>query len=175
MVTGDLLDAEDPRAAKWQIDKQRMAKLLSYWMDNAFEIPGLGWRFGLDPIIGLFPIVGDLATTLISLYILSLATQLQIPRITVARMTLNLAIDYVLGSIPLIGNIFDFAWKANDRNMHLLERALAMPELERRTQTIWDWLFMAGILALVIAMFVGSIVLAILVAGWIARAATSTS
>ena len=57
----------------------------------------------------------------------------------------------------------------------LLERALAMPEVERRTQTAWDWLFMAGILALVIAMFVGSIVLAILVAGWIARAATSTS
>jgi hypothetical protein len=82
-------------------------------------------------------------------------------------MTLNLAVDYVLGSIPVIGNVFDFAWKANHRNMQLLERALDMPMEARRRQTIWDWLFIGGVAALLLAAFVGSLVVAIVVARWI--------
>jgi hypothetical protein len=144
-------------------------KLLSTWMDNAFEIPGLRWRFGLDPIIGLVPVVGDVASTVVSFYILSVAAHLQVPRSTLARMGLNVAIDYVVGSIPLVGNVFDFAWRANYRNVQLLERYLSSPLQERRRSGIWDWMFVAMMGALLLAMFIGSLVIAILIATWLAR------
>jgi len=165
-VVGELLDPEDKRAA---FDSERSARLLSYWLDSVFEIPGLGWRFGLDPIIGLVPVAGDVATALVSLYILSLAIQLRVPSSTVARMTVNVGIDYVLGSIPLVGRVFDFAWKANRMNVKLLDRALATPVHERGRQTIWDWIVIASVLALLVGMFIGSIALAVLLATWIAQ------
>jgi hypothetical protein len=174
-VVGELLDAEDKYETQLRANNERWARLLSFWTDSAFEIPGIGWRFGLDPLVGLLPIAGDLVTTLVSFYILTLATRLRVPRITIARMTLNVAIDYVIGSIPLVGNIFDFAWKANQRNVQLLERALATPVHERRTQTIWDWLFVAGVMALLVAVLVGSILLTVSLAAWIFKAITVTS
>jgi hypothetical protein len=166
-VVGELLERESAEETTRRIHQEQWGKLLSFWTDNVFEVPGLGWRFGLDPIIGLVPVIGDLATTLVSVYILSIATQMRVPRSTVARMTLNLALDYVLGSIPVIGNVFDFAWKANHRNMQLLERALNMPMEARRRQTHWDWLFIGGVVALLLAAFVGSLAVAIVVARWI--------
>lgn len=169
-VRGELLDAESDQEHRLRRINAQWAKLLSVWMDSVFEVPGLGWRFGLDPIIGLVPIVGDLATTGVSLYILSLAAYLQVPRSTLARMTLNVVVDYVLGSIPLIGNIFDFAWKANQQNMFLLERALKAPSHERRRQSIWDWLFIGGIAALLLAVFAGTIAAAIALATWLVSA-----
>jgi hypothetical protein len=138
-----------------------------------FEVPGLGWRFGLDPLIGLVPVVGDLATTAMSFYILSLAAYFKVPRSTLARMAMNVAIDYVVGSIPLVGNIFDFAWKANQRNVTLLERALAQPPGEFRRQSVLDWLFVGGVILLLLAAFIGSITLAIVFATWIVDAARS--
>jgi hypothetical protein len=169
-VEGELLGPEDEQEAQLHQAKQQWAKLLSFWTDSVFEIPGLGWRFGLDPIIGLVPIVGDLATTVVSFYILTLATQLQVPRTTIARMSLNVAIDYVIGSIPLLGNVFDFAWRANHRNIQLLERALASRAPGRIRQTIWDWLFIAGVIALLVAILVASIWLAVALVVWLARA-----
>jgi hypothetical protein len=165
-LTGELLDAEVPPTRR-DIQNQRLARLLSFWTDSVFEIPGLGWRFGLDPLVGLVPIVGDLASTAVSFYILSLAAHFGVSRGTLLRMTLNVGIDYVLGSIPLIGNVFDFAWKANQRNMVLLERALAAPAHERRRQTIVDWFIIGGMMAVLVAAFVGSISFAILLAKWV--------
>jgi hypothetical protein len=165
-LVGELLDA-DKRPAQSGFRDEQWARLLSYWTDSVFEVPGLGWRFGLDPLIGLVPIVGDLASTAVSFYILSLAAHYGVSRSTLARMSLNVGIDYVLGSIPLVGNVFDFAWKANQRNMLLLERALAAPAHDRRRQTFVDWLIIGGMLALLIAGFVGSIAFAIILANWI--------
>jgi hypothetical protein len=166
-VVGELLEPESALETKRQIHQEQWGKLLSFWTDNVFEVPGLGWRFGLDPIVGLVPVIGDLSTTLVSVYILSIAAQKRVPRSTMARMTLNLALDYVLGSVPVIGNIFDFAWKANHLNMRILERALDMPMEARRRQTIWDWLFIGGIVALLLAAFIGSLAVAILIARWV--------
>ena len=87
-----------------------------------------------------------------------------------ARMTLNVGIDYVIGSIPIIGNIFDFAWKANQRNMQLLERALAAPPHERSRQSIWDWFLIGGMAVLLLAAFIGSIALAIAIATLLVKA-----
>ena len=85
-------------------------------MDTAFEVPGLGWRFGFDALIGLIPGVGDVATTFVSLYLLVLAGRMGLPRITVARMGLNVAIDMLRGSLPLVGDVFDVWWKSNKMN-----------------------------------------------------------
>lgn len=165
-VEGELLP---PISTRDDALRQRWVKLLSVWTDTVFEVPGLGWRFGLDPIIGLVPVVGDLASALVSFYILSLAAQMQVPRVTLVRMMLNVAIDYVVGSIPLLGNVFDFGWKANYWNAQLLERTLAAPAYERRQQTIWDWLFVGGLMTLLVAVVIGSLVAAILIAAWIAK------
>jgi hypothetical protein len=147
-------------------------RMLSRWTDTVFEIPGLGWRFGLDPIIGLVPVLGDLVTSVISLYILTVARQMEIPRSTMMRMGFNVAIDYVVGSIPLVGNIFDFAWKANDRNLKLLERTLASGQRERAKQGLWDWLFIGGMIAVLLAVGIGSLALAIFLAGWLLQLVT---
>src|SRR5262245_42200736 len=80
-------------------------KELSEWMDSKFEIPGTGVRFGLDPVLGLFPGLGDLLTFLVSCVILSAAARHGVSRITIARMYMNVAIDLVLGSVPLLGDL----------------------------------------------------------------------
>jgi len=89
-------------------------------MDNQFRFPGTNWRFGLDPILGLLPVVGDLASFSVSaMLILTMARHGASGKL-VTLMLLNVAADALLGSIPLLGNIFDFAFKANERNVRLL-------------------------------------------------------
>src|SRR5207247_9019085 len=112
---------------------------------------------------------GDFASALVSLYLLAVAAEMQVPRSTMLRMGLNVAIDYFVGSIPVVGNIFDFAWKANYKNMQLLERTLAAPPSERRKPSVWDWLILAGLVGVLVTLFIGSLVVAILIAAWIAR------
>ncbi len=168
-VEGELLTGDERRDPGIWVGKKNLAKWISIWSDTVFEVPGLGWRFGLDPIIGLVPVAGDFASAVVSLYILTLAAEMQVPRSTMLRMGLNVAIDYFVGSIPIVGNIFDFAWKANARNMQLLERTLASPPTERRKQSLWDWLILGGLIAMLVALFIGSLVVAILIAAWIAR------
>ena len=97
---------------------------LSRLMDTAFKIPGTGFRVGLDPIIGLIPGGGDMITTAISAYILILATRFQLPKGILAQMIGNIALEAVLGSVPLLGDIFDAFYKANVRNLTLLENHL---------------------------------------------------
>jgi hypothetical protein len=169
VVEGELLTGDERQGPAIWVDKKNLAKWISIWSDTVFEVPGLGWRFGLDPIIGLIPIAGDFASAVVSLYILTLAAEMQVPRSTMLRMGLNVAIDYFVGSIPVVGNIFDFAWKANARNMQLLERTLAAPPAERRRQSVWDWLILVGLVALLIGLFIGSLVVAIWIAAGIAR------
>jgi len=169
-VEGELLFEEGSlRGGNAHGDRRLWLKLLSTWTDSVFEVPGTGWRFGLDPIIGLVPVAGDLASAVLSFYILSVAAQMRVPRSTLVRMGLNVGIDYVLGSIPVLGNVFDFVWKANQRNMQLLERHLAAPASERRRQSMWDWLLVASIGVVLVAAFIGSLAAALLIAAWIAR------
>ncbi|MEB3358077.1 MAG: DUF4112 domain-containing protein [Synechococcales bacterium] len=97
---------------------------LSRLMDTAIRIPGTRFRIGLDPIIGLIPGAGDLVTTGFSAYILILAMRFGLPSATVRRMVFNVALESILGSVPLIGDIFDAFFKANMRNLALLERHL---------------------------------------------------
>lgn len=100
---------------------------LADWLDTRFRIPGLGWRFGLDSVIGLVPGVGDGVTALLGLYILGRAHQLGASKWLLARMGWNVLVDSLLGAIPLVGDLFDLANKSNTRNIRLLLR-----DLERR-------------------------------------------
>ncbi|KAB1198106.1 MULTISPECIES: DUF4112 domain-containing protein [Haloferax] len=96
-------------------------RTVSYYLDNAIAIPGTNYRIGLDPILGLVPGIGDTTASAMSAYILVEAAMLGVPRATLARMFGNVLLDTVFGSIPLVGDVFDAAWKANTRNVRLLE------------------------------------------------------
>ena len=100
----------------------RIARIdaLATLLDTALVIPGTGVRFGLDALIGLFPVVGDTITTALSLFIVHEAYQLGVPGHVVARMLANVALDGVLGAVPLVGDAFDVLWRANRRNVRLL-------------------------------------------------------
>lgn len=96
--------------------------MLSKLMDSQFSIPGTQIRFGLDGIIGLIPGAGDLSTFAISAFMLSIMAKNGASGYVLARMTLNVLIDTILGSIPILGDIFDIAFKANNRNLRLMEQ-----------------------------------------------------
>ena len=101
-------------------DIRRLAHLL----DDAFRIPVINYRFGLDAALGLVPVVGDVSGFAISSYIVYKAAALGVPQRTIARMVFNILLDAVVGSIPVLGSIFDIFWKANLRNIRLIERHL---------------------------------------------------
>ena len=117
--------------------------LLSRVLDTWFRVPGTNIRFGLDGIVGFFPGIGDALGGLASCIIVLAAYFRGVPMITIARMVANLAIEVVVGLVPVLGNLFDIGWRANRRNYHLLERSLAVS----RRNTGRDWLFM-GLLGL---------------------------
>ncbi len=98
----------------------KFAKTLTHLLDKNFKF--LGFRFGLDPILGLVPILGDLVSLLLSLYIVWIGIQLRVPREIITRMISNVVFDFTLGLIPVVGDLADFLYKANSRNLDLLEK-----------------------------------------------------
>jgi hypothetical protein len=140
---------------------------LADWMDTRFEIPGFRWRFGLDALLGLIPGLGDTITCLISFYILAAAARLGVPRITMARMGMNTIIDFVVGSIPLLGDVFDVAWKSNTKNVALLRRSLELTPHGQRRARRGDWLFVAGVAAALVIVLGLTIAVAWTMIGWL--------
>jgi hypothetical protein len=110
--------------------RQRLdqVRFIARMMDDRFVVPGTGLRFGLDSIVGLFPGFGDIITTAISLMIVHHAWQSGASKFTLARMLGNVGIDFVVGVVPLVGDLFDFVFKANRKNMRLLEAHLTKQE-----------------------------------------------
>jgi hypothetical protein len=106
--------------------EERLAQVrwLARLMDDNFRIPGTTLRFGWDFVLGLFPALGDVLTSAVSLLIVHHAWQTGASRLTLARMLANVGIDFVAGAVPFLGDLFDFAFKANRRNAGLLERHL---------------------------------------------------
>ena len=113
---------------------ERIARLdaLASLLDTAILIPGTNVRFGLDAMIGLVPGVGDVVTTLLSLYIVKEARALGAPRHLILRMLGNVALDSMVGAVPLAGDVFDVMWRANRRNMNLLRGWLDKTEKRQR-------------------------------------------
>jgi hypothetical protein len=140
---------------------ERSLDELSRYMDGLFRVPGTGWRFGLDALVGLVPWVGDFATTAVSFYILAAGVRYRVPKATLLRMAANVGVDYLLGSVPVVGDLFDAAWKSNQKNVELLrERAAVSPEEARRGR-LTDWLFLACIFAALLLLLVGSIAVSV--------------
>lgn len=115
---------------------------LARLLDDAWVIPGTKIRFGLDPLIGLIPVLGDVISGLFSFLIVFAAWQRGLSRLTIARMMVNIAIDDLVGSIPLVGDAFDVFWKANRMNISLLQRE----RIGRSKRNLFlDGLFLLGI------------------------------
>ena len=119
---------------------------LRWFLDEAFRVPGTSIRVGWDPIVGLVPWVGDLVTALVSCAIVFHAHQRRLPRIVQLRMLMNVAIDLLLGAVPIVGDAADAFWKSNSMNMALLERHAG----EARPASAGDWLFVAGVIAAIL-------------------------
>jgi hypothetical protein len=130
-------------------------------MDDMFRVPVLGWRFGLDALVGLIPGLGDTSTSLVSFYILAAAVRYRVPKITLLRMGLNIGIDYVVGSLPVIGDLADAWWKSNRMNLDLLRKRATVTAAEARSGRLSDWVFVGGIIVVLIALALGSFVVSI--------------
>lgn len=133
---------------------------IAHVLDDFLRIPGTNIRFGLDGIVGLVPGIGDMLGAMASWIIILGAWLRGVPKITIARMFANVAIETVIGAIPLAGDAFDIWWKANQRNVALLERSVKMPKKGIRR----DWAFL---ILLMIAMM-ALLVIPILVVAWLA-------
>jgi len=147
---------------------ERELEVLSQLMDNRFQVPILGWRFGLNAIIDLIPEVGDIATTIIALYVLVSAVRYRVPKITLLRMGLNIAIYFVGGLVPLAGDLFAAWWKPNIRNINLLRRRATVSAAEARQGRSSDWLFVGMIVSVVVSLLLGSLALSAFFFWWVA-------
>ena len=118
--------------------EQRLVQVrwLARMLDDRFAVPGTNLRFGWDSILGLFPWLGDTLTSLLSLLIVHHAWQTGASRLTLARMLGNVGLDFAVGAIPFLGDLFDFVWKANRKNARLLEQHLRrQSEKERASRS----------------------------------------
>jgi Domain of unknown function (DUF4112) len=150
------------------VEVERSLDQLSRWMDGLFRIPGIGWRFGLDAVVGLVPGIGDLATTCVSFYILASAVRYRVPKVTLLRMGLNIAVDYLLGSLPVVGDLFDAWWKSNQMNVELLKRRATVSAEDARSGRLSDWLFLLLIMLVLVALLLGTLTLAFLILRFVA-------
>jgi hypothetical protein len=119
-----------------------IADILAKALDMTVKIPGTSWYIGLDPVLGLIPGIGDVIANLIGTVILGIATRLQLPRIVLARMSLNLLINGTIGAVPLVGDLFSIWFRSHARNAALLREAAMKPERETHT----DWFYVGGII-----------------------------
>ena len=148
-------------ASESSIEVDKSVERLSWLMDDLFRVPVLGWRFGLDAIFGLVPALGDTSTSLVSFYILASAVRYRVPKITLLRMGLNIAIDYLVGSLPVVGDLFDAWWKSNHMNVDLLKKRAQVSAAEANKGRASDWLFVGVIILGLIGVVLGSAVLSV--------------
>ena len=130
----------------------RRLRRFSYLLDDVIRIPGTPFRFGIDPLLDLLPIGGDFLGTALSVYMVVEASRLGVPRATLVQMVSNILLDTVIGTVPVLGTVADATWKANSKNLELLEEQLNIPQSGKRA----DWLFLAlllgGLLLAVVVM-----------------------
>lgn len=138
--------------------KRRFHEKLSWLLDNSIRLPG-GYRIGLDGFIGLIPGLGDFVSGLLSSLIIITANQQGVPRTILFRMFINVLIDTVLGSLPLVGDAFDFIWKANQKNSELLAVYEKSPQKTYQRSWLEDAFFVIILITL--------LVLAIVLMSWL--------
>lgn len=130
-----------------------VADILAKVMDTSIRIPGTSWSIGLDPLLGLIPGIGDAIANLIGTVILGIATRLQLPRIVLTRMSLNLLINGTVGAVPIVGDLFSVWFRSHARNAVLLREAALKPDRETHA----DWFYVAGIISGTVALLLCTI------------------
>ena len=155
MKTREVIDTEwevlPPEERKKRQEVEPLFRWLALIMDNFLRLPGTKFRFGLDPLLGLIPGLGDTGSTVISAMALLAAARRGLPKILLARMSLNILINEAVGIIPVLGDAFSFWFKSNARNYDLLRQHTAVP----RSSTTSDWIFVGLVLlALVLILLV---------------------
>jgi hypothetical protein len=151
---GAVIDANSTLAAERDRSAQRLriARFLADLLDRRFTIPGTSIRIGLDPILGLVPAVGDLLANLTGSTILLIAAQLHVPKIILLRMGLNIAVNALIGALPVFGDVFSIWFRSNVKNVQLLERYAGAPQ---RKSTATDKLLVVAVIAGVLAVILG--------------------
>lgn len=132
---------------------ERIAEIL----DSKFRVPGTNFRFGIDPLLGLVPFVGDITSFAISGYLIIFIAKKGISRKALILMILNVVVDTILGSIPLVGNIFDFTFRANRRNIRLLREHYEEGKYQGSG---------TGIVLLIAGILIGLLILISILFGW---------
>lgn len=145
---------QDPRGASIPVTPLSHLEALAWILDSSILVPGLPFRIGVESLLGLIPVIGDAIGALLSTYILVMAARMGVPRVTLLRMGYNITLEAVVGVVPLVGDLFDFAWKANRRNVELLRTHMEDPRRAHRE----DWLFAA--------LFVLGVAGALFLLGW---------
>lgn len=118
----DEIEQLPPSVDRAAVERMR---LVAHVLDDSIRVPGIGYRIGLDPVLGVLPGAGDVVTGVLSLYVVVESARLGVSYTTLLRMLANVSIDVVGGSVPLVGDLFDAAWKANRRNFELALADLA--------------------------------------------------
>ena len=144
-----------------QISKLSKLRRVSRLLDNAITIPGTKISFGLDPIMGLLPGGGDTITGGIAAYIVVEAARMGVPREILYKMVTNIAIDSFVGTVPVVGDLFDVGWKANVKNIELLEKHLDVAESGKS-----DRLFIFGLVLLLTLIVLGFAVITFFTVTW---------
>ena len=136
---------------------------LSHVLDNAIPIPGTGYRIGLDPILGLLPGGGDTVAGALGAYIIIESARMGLPRRVVGEMVGNIIFDSVVGIVPVLGDFFDVTWKANVRNMALLEKHLDITSKNQKS----DRLFLIGLTLVLAVIVIGFATLTVALIRWL--------
>jgi hypothetical protein len=147
------------------VQDARVARLrtLSRLLDSQFRIPGTNFRFGLDAIVGLVPGLGDVAGAVASSAIIFEAARLGAPKTVLARMMANVGLEMLVGAVPALGDLFDVVFKANNRNMRLVEGYISTPDLTKRSSRAFLLWLAIGLAALVVVAGVLAVVIGIAV------------
>ena len=141
-----------PIATNPKLEKLAHLRRVSDLWDRALAIPGTRWRVGLESLVGLLPVGGDVVGMVMSGYILLHAIQLGLPKTVLLRMVFNILLDALAGSVPILGDLFDTTWKANTKNVNLLEAHLRSPEITRNADRRFIFLALAGLALALLAL-----------------------
>jgi hypothetical protein len=148
-----------------RVDRSRglaEVETLAWLLDNSIPVPGTGGRrFGIDALIGFVPVIGDLVSGGIGLFVVWRGARLGLPKVVVARMLANSAVDIAVGAIPFVGDAFDLWFKANTRNLRLIRESLEQPDRSTRS----DWIALGAL--------IGALVLVVVLLGWLVVALLS--
>lgn len=131
------------------MDKLKKLEHMAWLLDNSFRIPGTSIRMGLDSLIGLIPGIGDTTGGILSSYIIWQAARMGVPRVVLMRMGINVVFETLLGAIPIVGDIFDIAFKANQKNVQLLTHYYQSPSAAVERNTVSVALIAASIMAVI--------------------------